>query len=949
MIGLCSRVAAGFFVAALATPIYGQSNVFGRWQVRYTQVYAENFEGPNLAPGLNLEAGTSIVSLRMDDRGRIVTHLFLLPLESNTPYIVELQYRVLNRGSNTDLLYLDLSPGNSDQQSLRIYPPSLYRNVETSGTFSSGAQTNLSGPYVLGVNAGIGVSILIDNIVIYRQDAVAGAAAPPGWSKLGNLAFPRLGAWYQENPDYTALGGKNGVPPYSFTVDQVEKRLAIADVIAGLEAQGIGNDSLRRLRTLNPDGVILTFLPVEDTTFIPPQGSGVVSLISLFQQGIADPWYVKDSRGGYLESADGLALRKLNVTPQSPVVNGKRFSDYLVDWMSRVVFPSGMWDGFFSDDLFAVINPHIPTRIDDPGALDADYNANGIRDETPASVSDGMRSGLIHILEDLRTRTSDTQMVMGNTGPEPQLALAPYVNGFVLECTNSAWEPPGGNGFDEGAWRRVFDGYRLMQAASRRPAINIVNGCSGAYNNYSGAAVTPTAADIRRQRMVLGTALLDDGFYDYVLCCPSGAPAWFDEMTVDANGVAVEDRRYKGYLGHPLGPAAEQAPGGPVIFQSDFEGATLPASLTASGTVLLSGAAGEVISGRQSLVLSNPDHTRRGRVSVATRLGQLQLTPGHSYLIRLDWRVLETLDEEFIVRLCRGNVCVKQDARFRLVAGDNGVLNLPLTVASAADNWILSVELVNGGRLAIDNLRVEQGGAKPWRRDFENGFVLVNPFTVAWNLSAADLRGALGRTRIRRIKGTQAPDVNNGEPVDDGLTLAPFDAIILLADRVAVETPVITTIQTAGGFQGVAQNDWIEIRGLHLTPPGVSVGGVTWDTAPDFTLGRMPTVLGGVSVTVNGKSAFVYYSSPTQINILSPLDDTTGPVQVVVTSSGVASAPFVVNLQPVAPSFPLVGTTRYLVATHADYSLIGPTSLSVPGYSFTPVKPGETIILYGFG
>jgi uncharacterized protein (TIGR03437 family) len=129
----------------------------------------------------------------------------------------------------------------------------------------------------------------------------------------------------------------------------------------------------------------------------------------------------------------------------------------------------------------------------------------------------------------------------------------------------------------------------------------------------------------------------------------------------------------------------------------------------------------------------------------------------------------------------------------------------------------------------------------------------------------------------------------------------------------------------------------------------VSAGGVTWDTAPDFTLGRMPTVLGGVSVTVNGKPAFVYYSSPTQINILSPLDDKTGPVQVVVNSSGVTSAPFVMNLQPVAPSLPLVGTTRYLVAMHADYSLIGPTSLSVPGYSFTPAKPGETIILYGFG
>jgi hypothetical protein len=47
-----------------------------------------------------------------------------------------------------------------------------------------------------------------------------------------------------------------------------------------------------------------------------------------------------------------------------------------------------------------------------------------------------------------------------------------------------------------------------------------------------------------------------------------------------------------------------------------------------------------------------------------------------------------------------------------------------------------------------------------------------------------ELAGDLGRTGIRRILGTQAPDVNNGQPVTSTLTLAPFDAIILLADSI---------------------------------------------------------------------------------------------------------------------------------------------------------------------
>jgi uncharacterized protein (TIGR03437 family) len=44
----------------------------------------------------------------------------------------------------------------------------------------------------------------------------------------------------------------------------------------------------------------------------------------------------------------------------------------------------------------------------------------------------------------------------------------------------------------------------------------------------------------------------------------------------------------------------------------------------------------------------------------------------------------------------------------------------------------------------------------------------------------------------------------------------------------------------------------------------------------DFTNGQMPTQLDGVSVTVNGKPAYVYYISPTQVNILTPPDPMPG-------------------------------------------------------------------------
>ena len=161
-------------------------------------------------------------------------------------------------------------------------------------------------------------------------------------------------------------------------------------------------------------------------------------------------------------------------------------------------------------------------------------------------------------------------------------------------------------------------------------------------------------------------------------------------------------------------------------------------------------------------------------------------------------------------------------------------------------------------------------------------------------------------------------------------------------------TPLITSVNTAGGFPDISQNDWIEIKGTNLAPSSIGANGMTWSNAPEFAAGKMPTQLSNVSVKVNEKPAFVYYISETQINVLTPLDDTQGPVPIVVTN-GSNSPAFTANMRPVAPSFLLIGASKYVISTHANGSLLGPSSLSVPGYTFTPAQPGETVVLYGVG
>jgi len=162
----------------------------------------------------------------------------------------------------------------------------------------------------------------------------------------------------------------------------------------------------------------------------------------------------------------------------------------------------------------------------------------------------------------------------------------------------------------------------------------------------------------------------------------------------------------------------------------------------------------------------------------------------------------------------------------------------------------------------------------------------------------------------------------------------------------AVGNPEITFVGNAEGESLViAPNTWVEIKGANLAPSSDSR---TWQNS-DFVGTQMPTQLDKVSATVNGKSAYVYYISPTQVNILTPPDAISGPANVVLTNGGVATDTFAAQAQSISPSFFTFGGGPYIAAVHTNGAYIGPTTL-YPG-STTPAKPGETVEIYanGFG
>ncbi|MEO8372005.1 MAG: hypothetical protein ABI806_22670 [Candidatus Solibacter sp.] len=166
-------------------------------------------------------------------------------------------------------------------------------------------------------------------------------------------------------------------------------------------------------------------------------------------------------------------------------------------------------------------------------------------------------------------------------------------------------------------------------------------------------------------------------------------------------------------------------------------------------------------------------------------------------------------------------------------------------------------------------------------------------------------------------------------------------------------TPMITpngviTAGNYGAFQVVAPATWMEIYGVNLA----TVQSQTW-AGGDFIGNQAPSALGGTTVTVGGKAAFVDFVSPGQVNVQVPSDVAAGTQPVVVTTAGGSSLAYSVTvktLEPglLAPQAFILGGRQHVAALFAG-TLTFVLPVTVAGVTTAKARPGDNITLYGIG
>jgi hypothetical protein len=289
------------------------------WAANYTKIYSNDFESATY-PGVvvNGELVTEgvldgVTSVKLSQYQGIETDPTLLPLEGDTYYVFELDYRIIDAGSGE-------------------YP----------------------------------LWIVIDNLRIFRLDPLPVTSPPERWERLAELSYPRLGNYQLGTPLNWAEG--TGMAPdwpedeLVHELDEYLEKLSLFDVVAGpaVSSQTKETFFVKGLRELNPDIVIVPYMIYAETDcfFEPPRAT--IDLTYDFYSGLPQQWVMEDTRGGPLECVGFPGQFIMNIFDDCPTVGGQTYTDAVIDHMVDDVMASGIWDGIMIDNTVPNVNHYIP-------------------------------------------------------------------------------------------------------------------------------------------------------------------------------------------------------------------------------------------------------------------------------------------------------------------------------------------------------------------------------------------------------------------------------------------------------------------------------------------------------------------------------------------------------------------------------------------------------------
>ncbi len=284
-------------------------------------------------------------------------------------------------------------------------------------------------------------------------------------------------------------------------------------IILDMETQVTSKAQLQKIKTLNPEIIILAYITPQE---IRNDAATVSSQMRRRLHARIHPdWYVQDTGGQKKTWWPGTSV--LNISDLAPLRNGERLNDVMVRFVVEEILSTGLWDGVFYDNAWDGITWFTGTTVD--------LDLNGYAD---TAIDASWRNGMKKLYEDTRTKTQDRYIIVGNGTSRD---YRDQLNGKMIE------------NFIPSAWGPSLDTYAYNHASPHEPAVNIINA-----NTNNGQL---SKENYQAVRFGLGSTLLEDGYFSFDYGDQDHAQLWYyDEYSVhlgDALGDATAQQGHSSY------------------------------------------------------------------------------------------------------------------------------------------------------------------------------------------------------------------------------------------------------------------------------------------------------------------------------------------------------------------------------------------------------------------
>ena len=574
-------------------------------------------------------------------------------------------------------------------------------------------------------------------------------ATAAGSSAAAPAAYPRMSLYG------SVLGGGYPYTRADGSLDTLEIGRAARFTEVALDVYPISPyrpDIVAAMRARNPDLIVLGYVLAEDiwNAADPDSLNHIPTLIRRT---------VRDLNGFLYDRNTGLEYAPTDINIAKKGANGHFVvAEALGNIFRDRIIATGTWDGIFTDIFCHTVGW---TQSMNGGVIDyqrAGYASLADLDLAWMAATDTLASHL-------RRDGGPGFRLVGNGGPSAEHA---WYNGWMRE--NFPYQAGGTwatNMFGDVSTRGYFRDNVEFLLPTHNWIFSAASGISG--QEYSTQSTTAV-------RYGLASAALGEGVHCFgpseknVRLAPY-QDWWYDEYAVDlATGRSSEALQHTGWLGPALGPAYNliwtgSAPD--AITNTSFEtdvtsGWTFHQFAPASAT-LTRDATTAALGTASAKVHVATAGTAEWHVYLSS-VGELNVFAGNSYSATFRCRAGAPRTIRVLAGNSGGEMLISVDTNWRQY---QAVLT-PTTSMLASLTFFLGTQ---AGDVWFDDVHFQAGVTSMWRRDFQNGIVLVNPTELS-------LTAPLGEA-FRRILGAHAPGVNNGALSSSGV-VPPHDALFLL-------------------------------------------------------------------------------------------------------------------------------------------------------------------------